>query len=699
MALSYVQYEGNGTQETFAIPFPYLDKSHVEVRVALDVHPYTWDDPQTIRISPAPAPGAVVEARRITPRETRMVDFVDGSVLTESDLDLATVQTFYIVQEAIDIAGGTLELLPDGSYGAGGRRIKEVGTPIEARDAVTKEYHDGTWIPQMNAILSSTTTERQNAQTARQGAEAARDAAIAARTAAEAARDAARTSETNSANSASASQSSRLASEAARDLARDWAEKADNTDVNGSGTRSARHHARQAATSATNAANSAATANTHKDTAAGHATTATNKAAEATTQANLAKDWATKTDGEVVAGQGYSAKKYALDAAASAEAAKTWDPSLYYQKTEVDGFLAGKANLSGASFSGEVTAPHLNTTGRVRVGQGQADSWIEMHDSDNGVRYIHNNSGYIGFVGNHGGWTFQVNDNGDIVAPRGGVTWRNDGNVYMPWAGMWLSDRLNGRHDTSHSAYRYNCYEILYWPNTGTQHTSDGNIYATWMGDWYSNQMVRVSPNQVIYGYKYFDGRLYARGPAYLEDAYNRTTSSAANVTITSSGLVYRYSSSKEYKKDIEPLDAAIADRVVDELQPIWYRPSNASSDDPNLSFYGLLAEDVAKVDPRLVMWDYKTLRDEKGQVRRKPKKSKKEPKFTKEGAPIPEEFDPEDGAVERAKEKSPEGVFYDRIALFMLPVVKRQKAQIKELEDKVSTLEARLAALEAKLA
>jgi len=180
MALSYVQYEGDGTQETFAIPFPYLDKSHIEVRVNLDVTPYTWDDPNTIRISPAPPPGAVIEARRITPRETRMVDFVDGSVLTESDLDIANLQTFYIVQEAIDIAGGTLELKSDGSYGAHGRRISDLGNPVNDRDAVTKLWAETA----MSSQLAQANYAKDASVNAKVGAEAARDAAYTARDAA-----------------------------------------------------------------------------------------------------------------------------------------------------------------------------------------------------------------------------------------------------------------------------------------------------------------------------------------------------------------------------------------------------------------------------------------------------------------------------------------------------------------------------------
>lgn len=208
MALSFVQYTGDGSQETFAIPFPYLQRENIEVRVSLDLTPYTWDDDNTIRISPAPANGAVIEARRVTPRENRLVDFVDGSVLTETDLDLANLQTFYIVQEAIDIAGGTLELLSDGSYGAGGRRIKELGNPIENRDAVTKEWAETA----MSSQLSQATAEKALAVAARVAAEAARDAAAGSASGAA-------SSASTATTQAGLADSSRAAAQAARDAA------------------------------------------------------------------------------------------------------------------------------------------------------------------------------------------------------------------------------------------------------------------------------------------------------------------------------------------------------------------------------------------------------------------------------------------------------------------------------------------------
>jgi uncharacterized protein YijF (DUF1287 family) len=119
---------------------------------------------------------------------------------------------------------------------------------------------------------------------------------------------------------------------AARDKAKDWAEKADGQNVDGSGTRSAKHHAGQAAASAVAASGSASTAS-------GHATTANTAKNDAITARNAAQAavpaaeaWAENAeDAEVEAGK-YSAKHYAAKAAQSAEDAATFDPATYAPK-------------------------------------------------------------------------------------------------------------------------------------------------------------------------------------------------------------------------------------------------------------------------------------------------------------------------------------------------------------------------------
>ncbi|MFJ7438225.1 hypothetical protein ACIQW5_11265 [Methylorubrum thiocyanatum] len=57
---------------------------------------------------------------------------------------------------------------------------------------------------------------------------------------------------------------------------------------------------------------------------------------------------------------------------------------------------------------------HVRATGRLITGEGQNNSWVEMRDTDEGTRYIHNNSGNIGFVGSGGDWVFQVRDDGTV---------------------------------------------------------------------------------------------------------------------------------------------------------------------------------------------------------------------------------------------------------------------------------------------
>lgn len=78
------------------------------------------------------------------------------------------------------------------------------------------------------------------------------------------------------------------------------------------------------------------------------------------------------------------------------------------------------------------------------------------------------------------------------------------------------------------------------------------------------------------------------------------TTASAANAFLDSANAnnILRSTSSIRYKQDVTNLEQEIADRLF-ALQPIRYR-SKAEADDPNLWWYGLIAEEVAKVDPRL---------------------------------------------------------------------------------------------------
>lgn len=94
------------------------------------------------------------------------------------------------------------------------------------------------------------------------------------------------------------------------------------------------------------------------------------------------------------------------------------------------------------------------------------------------------------------------------------------------------------------------------------------------------------------------------------------TTAAAANGYIDNAAgnSLLRSTSSRRYKEDITDVTVEEAKNILRKLRGIRYR-SKAPADDNKLWFYGLIAEDVAEVDPRLVQWsfaeDQKTLRPE----------------------------------------------------------------------------------------
>jgi hypothetical protein len=140
------------------------------------------------------------------------------------------------------------------------------------------------------------------------------------------------------------------------------------------------------------------------------------------------------------------------------------------------------------------------------------------------------------------------------------------------------------------------------------------------------------------------------------------TTASAANAFLDSAdgNRIYRSTSSLRYKKDIEDIDQLKAAAILD-LRPVWYR-SKATNDRSDWSWYGLIAEEVAEIEPRLVHWTY-----------------------------LDEDYEVEDlnGNLKKTlkpdAELVPDGVQYDRLAVLLLDVVKRQQKQIEALEQRLT--------------
>lgn len=110
MARSVVTYIADGSTDEFDITFPYISRDHVKVTVnnAQPMMPHRWVSDGRIKLAFTPVKNSVVEIRRHTPLDTRLVDFQNGSVLTEEELDKAINQVFYVQQELKDLYDGAL---------------------------------------------------------------------------------------------------------------------------------------------------------------------------------------------------------------------------------------------------------------------------------------------------------------------------------------------------------------------------------------------------------------------------------------------------------------------------------------------------------------------------------------------------------------------------------------------------------------
>jgi hypothetical protein len=95
----------SGSTDTFSVPFPYLDKTHVQIKRAgvllVVTTDYTWVSASSIQlVAGNPAAGTIIERRRVTPVEP-LTTFSPGNLDT-TDLNVSELQPLYVAQEAAD---------------------------------------------------------------------------------------------------------------------------------------------------------------------------------------------------------------------------------------------------------------------------------------------------------------------------------------------------------------------------------------------------------------------------------------------------------------------------------------------------------------------------------------------------------------------------------------------------------------------
>ena len=154
-------HTGNGSTNNFAISFSFLANNEVDVTVAgvlktLDTHYTISGSTVSFTSGNTPANGAAVKLQRDTNISAKKVDFQDGSVLTETDLDTNSDQVLFAQQEVTDKLAG----IEEGA--TADQTAAEIRTLVEsASDSNVFTDADHT---KLNAIEASATADQTAAE-------------------------------------------------------------------------------------------------------------------------------------------------------------------------------------------------------------------------------------------------------------------------------------------------------------------------------------------------------------------------------------------------------------------------------------------------------------------------------------------------------------------------------------------------------
>ena len=228
-----------------------------------------------------------------------------------------------------------------------------------------------------------------------------------------------------------------------------------------------------------------------------------------------------------------------------------------------------------------------------------------------------------------------------------------------------------------------------FWGTSGTSGTLNAtitNLFALRLRPPISSTGLTITNNWGVY-------QEWSSAKNWFAGASNQfpnvtTTASGANAFLDSadSNRLYLSTSSITYKRDVENLDSTFADRILD-LRPVWYR-SKCKDDCQDWSWYGLIAEEVAEVDPRFVHFGYQDDAYEFVEVNETVELPLDDPR--REQNVETENVTRNERRLKSDAQRVPNGVAYERLVVPLLDIIKRQKNQLEMIEARISALEAK---------
>lgn len=376
MAFSYVRYTGNGTTTTYTFPFQYLSTGHIKVRVnGVLRSDFTFLSANSIQFAVAPSNGSSVEIRRETPKDTTIVNFTDGSVLLERDLDLLATFDLYLAQESADVAAETITADATGRWDGQAKRLGNLAPAVNPDEAVIKQSLDYEY-PAVSVVASARaeiaivgsdlgaptgqTTDLGSVDDpviTTPGAGTSKIITVADNIAdIQALADNLTAIQNASTNAAAAASSASAASASATNAASSATSAASSAASASSSQTAAAASATSASSSATSASGSASTATTQASNAASSASTASTAASNAATAATQAAASASSASTSAT-----TATSAASSASSSASAAST-SASAAAGSASTASTQASNASSSATAASGSATAAATSAT-------------------------------------------------------------------------------------------------------------------------------------------------------------------------------------------------------------------------------------------------------------------------------------------------------------------------------------------------